>query len=107
MNALNFGFDMYEFVEQVTDSAQSVQMHLAGGIYDEKFKMHMDTHSHPIPDPVFDLYRFALEKSYGKCGAVFVERDQNFPGEEGWRGEIGRVRQIADEVNANLATSAA
>ena len=107
VNALNFNFDMYDFVEQVTASAQRVQMHLAGGIYDEKFKMHMDTHSHPIPDPVFDLYRFALEKSHGKVGAVFVERDQNFPGEEGWRGEIGRVRRIAEEVEAKFATSAA
>ena len=29
VNALNFNFDMYEFVEQVTSSAQRVQMHLA------------------------------------------------------------------------------
>ena len=107
VNALNFSFDMYEFVEQVTASASRVQMHLAGGIYDEKFKMHMDTHSHPIPDGVFDLYRFALEKSRGKVGAVFVERDQNFPGEEGWRSEIGRVREIAADVETRFSTSAA
>jgi len=107
VNALNFDFDMYAFIDQVMESAPRVQIHLAGSVYDEKLKMHMDTHSHPIPDAVFDLYRFALEKGHGKIGAVFVERDQNFPGEEGWRGEIGRVRKIAEEVDAKFSANAA
>ena len=107
VNSLNFDFDRYEFIDQVMDSTASVQMHLAGGVYNEKLKMHLDTHSHPIPDQVFDLYRFALEKGHGKVDTVFVERDQDFPGEEGWRSEIGRVRRIAEEVEAKFAKNAA
>jgi hypothetical protein len=29
---------------------------------------------------------------------VFVERDQDFPDEAGWRSEIRRVREIAEQV---------
>jgi uncharacterized protein (UPF0276 family) len=103
VNAENFKFDARDFIAQVVAHAPKVQMHLAGGIYDEKLKMHMDTHSHPSPDPVFDLYRYALEQGHGKVSSVFVERDQNYPGEEGWRGEIGRVKRIAVEVEEKFA----
>lgn len=106
VNAENFGFNACQFIEQVMESAPKVQIHLAGGIFDEKLQMHMDTHSHPIPEPVFDLYRFALERGHGRVTSVFVERDQNFPGEEGWRGEIGRVKRIAEEAETKFAASA-
>lgn len=97
-NAMNHGYDAYEFIRSVMPSAQRVQMHLAGGFYDEKVKMYIDSHSHPIPEGVFDLYRFSLEQGRGKVDAVFIERDQNFPDEAGWRGEVRRVRQIAEAV---------
>ena len=85
------------------EAAPAVQMHLAGGIYDERLQMHMDTHSHPIPEPVYHMYRFALEKARGKVSSVFIERDQNFPGEEGWRSGIGRVRRMSGEVEAAIS----
>lgn len=107
VNAMNFRFDPYEFIEQVLAHAPKAQIHLAGGVFDEKLQMHIDTHSHPIPDPVFDLYQFALLRGHGKITAVFVERDQNFPGEEGWRGEIGRVREIAEAVDAACPSAVA
>lgn len=103
VNAENFKFNARDFIAQVVEHAPRVQMHLAGGIFDERLKMHMDTHSHPIPDAVFDLYRYALEQGHGKVSSVFVERDQNYPGEEGWRSEIGRVKRIAQEVEESLA----
>jgi hypothetical protein len=99
-NGLNFGYDPYEFVEDVMPAATSVQMHLAGGFFDEQLEKYIDSHSHPIPQPVWDLYEFALERSLKKCTAVFVERDQNFPDENGWREEIHTVRRIAEEVGA-------
>ena len=34
----------------------------------------------------------------GKTDAVFIERDQNFPDEQGWRDEVRHVRRIAEEV---------
>ncbi|MDA0591172.1 MAG: DUF692 family protein [Planctomycetota bacterium] len=97
-NSVNFGFDPYEFIATVMPHAASVQMHLAGGFYDEKSEMYIDSHSEPIPDPVWDLYRFSLWQGIGKVEAVFIERDQNFPDESGWRSEVRRVREIAEQV---------
>ena len=59
-------------------------MHLAGGYFDEKVDMYLDSHSHSIPDPIWDLYKFALEQTKGKVDCVFIERDQNFPEEAEW-----------------------
>lgn len=98
-NATNFGFDADEFIEQVLPAAAKVQMHLAGGFYDDKVQMYIDSHSHPIPDEVWRLYRRALQLGGDKVEAVFVERDQNFPDEEGWRSEIRRVRCIAERLH--------
>lgn len=97
-NATNFNFDPYEFIASVMPNADSVQMHLAGGFFDERSNMYIDSHSEPIPDAVWDLYRFSLEQGRGKVEAVFVERDQDFPDEAGWRSEIRRVREIAEQV---------
>jgi len=97
-NATNFGFDPYDFITTVMPHADSVQMHLAGGFYDERSEMYIDSHSEPIPDAVWDLYRFSLEQARGKVDAVFIERDQNFPDEGGWRAEVRRVREIAEQV---------
>ena len=100
-NAQNFNFDAYEFIESVMPHAESVQMHLAGGFFDERSKMYIDSHSEPIPDTVWDLYRFSLEKGRGKVDAVLVERDQDFPDEAGWRSEIRRVREIAEQAEVS------
>ena len=103
-NGRNFDFDPYEFIAEVMPSARLVQMHLAGGFWDEECEMYIDSHSEPIPDDVWKLYRHALELAHGKTTAVFVERDQNFPEEDGWRKEIQRVRTIAEEVAASDAS---
>ena len=97
-NGRNFGFDPYEFIAQVMPIPQRVQIHLAGGYYDEQAEMYIDSHSQPVPDAVWDLYRFALERGRGKMDAVFIERDQDFPDEAGWRGEVRQMRRIAEEV---------
>lgn len=100
-NATNFGFDAREFIAEVMPAAPRVQMHLAGGFYDDKVEMYIDSHSHPIPEPVWDLYRFALETAGDRVDAVFVERDQNFPDESGWRNEIKMVQRIAAGANTS------
>lgn len=97
-NALNFQFDPYEFIAEVMPSAHRVQMHLAGGVFDEAAGMYIDSHSHPIPDAVWELYRFSLQQGRGKVDAIFIERDQNFPDERGWRAEARLARAIAEET---------
>lgn len=102
-NSINFGYDPYDFIADVMPVAKNVQFHLAGGFYDERSEMYIDSHSHPIPDPVWDLYRFALEQGGDKISAVFIERDQNFPDEAGWRAEARMTRKIAEETMGAIA----
>jgi uncharacterized protein (UPF0276 family) len=106
-NSVNFGDDPYEFIAEVMPAAAAVQLHLAGGFFDEKAGKYIDSHSHPIPDPVWNLYRHSLELAQGglpqkrdKVDAIFIERDQNFPDDSGWREEVRTVRRIAEEVGA-------
>lgn len=95
-NALNHEYDPYEFIRMVMPSARRVQMHLAGGFFDED-GIYIDSHSHPIPDEVWNLYESALLLGRGKIEAVFIERDQNFPDEAGWRGEVRKARALAEQ----------
>lgn len=97
-NAVNFGGDPGEFIASVLPSAPRVQMHLAGGYFDERSQTYIDTHSRGVPEEVWELYRRALRQGTGKIDAVFIERDLNFPDEHGWREEIRRARAIAEEV---------
>jgi uncharacterized protein (UPF0276 family) len=101
-NALNFSFDAFEFIDEVLPAADSVQMHLAGGVRDERSGMYLDSHSHPIPDDVWSLYRHALLQAGGKVTAVFIERDQDFPDERGWRSEVRMARDIAERLDREM-----
>ncbi len=101
-NALNHDYDPYEFIRQVLPAATRVQMHLAGGLYDQDAGFYFDSHSEPIPEQVWDLYRFAVGLSWGKVDAVFIERDNNFPDDAAWRSEIRRAREVAEEVEESL-----
>jgi uncharacterized protein (UPF0276 family) len=97
-NALNHRYDAFEFIDRVMPVARRVQMHLAGGYFDEECGLYFDSHSQPIPNEVWRLYRHALEAGRGKVDAVFIERDDNFPDEAGWRGELREARRIAQQV---------
>lgn len=97
-NGVNFGFDPYDFIAEVMPAADRVQLHLAGGFFDEQAGMYIDSHSEPIPEPVWSLYRHALDQGRRKIDAVFLERDQNYPDDRGWRREIRQVRAVAEEV---------
>ena len=97
-NATNFRFDPYDFIAEVMPAADRVQIHLAGGFFDEEAGMYIDSHSEPIPEQVWELYRYALNQGRTKIDAVFLERDQNYPDERGWRREIRQVRAIAEEI---------
>lgn len=99
-NAVNFGFDARELIAEVMPSVSRLQIHLAGGFWSEKRGRYIDSHSDPIPDAVWDLYGTALESGRGKIDAVFIERDQNFPDDQGWLEELGKARAYAQGVRA-------
>lgn len=97
-NALNHGYDARAFLDEVMPAATSVQMHLAGGFMDRKARFYIDSHSEPVPQPVWDLYQHALQLGSGKVEAVFIERDDNFPDTRGWLEELDHARTIALET---------
>lgn len=99
-NSVNHHYDPYAFVDAVMPVAPRVEMHLAGGFVSEDTGEYIDSHSEPIHEEVWDLYRYSLEKGRGKVDAVFIERDANFPDDRGWRDEVYKVRRIALEVEA-------
>jgi uncharacterized protein len=97
-NSLNHGYDAYEFIRTVMPRAPRLQMHLAGGFFDDEAGFYFDSHSEPIPDEVWKLYQFALQEGRGKVDAVFIERDANFPEDQEWRREVRLAREIAEQV---------
>jgi uncharacterized protein (UPF0276 family) len=101
-NARNHGYDAREFISQVMPATDRVEMHLAGGFLDERTGFYVDSHSEPISEDVWELYRFALQAAGPKVKAAFIERDTNFPDEQGWHNEVRTARRIAEDVFAEL-----
>ena len=99
-NARNHGYDAAAFLRQVVPTAPRLQIHLSGGYFDAEAGLYLDSHSRPVPDEVWSLYRQAMELGRGKVDAVFIERDQDFPDEAGWRAEFRRAHGIAQAVEA-------
>ena len=101
-NERNFGASAREFMQAIVPVADRMQMHLAGGYFDEHWGRYVDSHSESIPPEVWELYQGALVLGHGKVDAVFIERDWNFPLEAGWRDEVLRARHLAKQVVDNL-----
>jgi uncharacterized protein len=79
INALNFGFDPYDWLEQAP-LERTVEIHVAGGelrtsgTWAGKWA---DTHSQPVPDAVWRMLEYVVARAPVK--AVLLERDQNYP----------------------------
>jgi len=75
VNSRNFGFDPKAYIDKIP-RARVVQIHVAGHhVRDDGLRI--DTHGEPIPDDVYDLLGYALQR----VGAVpvLLERDNNIP----------------------------
>lgn len=74
VSSQNHGFDPMTYVEQVP-AERVAQIHIAGHSRYEKYIL--DTHDHPVIDPVWKLYARAIER----CGpvATLLEWDDNIP----------------------------
>jgi uncharacterized protein (UPF0276 family) len=93
VSSFNHGFDPRDFVDGVPH-ARVVQIHLAG--HTNYGKYIIDTHSAPVLEPVWDLYRQAIER----CGPVstLVEWDDDIPPFAELCAEAEKARVIRDEV---------
>lgn len=74
VSSMNHGFDPRTYVDAIP--AQSIrQIHLAGP--SEAGALLVDTHDHPVPDPVWALYRHVIAR-VGPV-ATMIERDDDIP----------------------------
>lgn len=85
INSHNHGYDPFRFLSGIP-SDRIVQLHVAGGQYrDGKW---FDSHSHPVPEAVFELTAFVVARA--PVRAILLERDTNFPED---------FRDILDELH--------
>jgi len=92
VSAFNHRFDPHAYL-QAMPPERIWQIHLAGHTQDDD--LIIDTHDHPIADPVFELYAAALQR-FGRV-TTMIERDDNIPPLSKLLDELGQVRHIAEE----------
>ena len=71
-----------------------VQFHLAG--HSHNGKLIIDTHDHPVPDPVWQLYERAVQR-FGRVSTM-IERDDNIPPLAILLQELDQARNIAEPI---------
>ncbi|HVO48564.1 MAG TPA: DUF692 domain-containing protein [Steroidobacteraceae bacterium] len=75
------------------------QIHLAG--HENHGDYLVDTHDHPVPDPVWELYAAAVRR-FGNV-ATMIERDANIPPLEELCTELEAARRLAERTLARAA----
>ena len=101
VSAYNHNFDPYTYLSAMP-SERIYQFHLAGHTYENN--LIIDTHDHPIADPVFDLYAAAVER-FGRVSTM-IERDDNIPPLSELMNELEHVKGIAENhFKDNLKTA--
>ena len=93
VSARNHGFDPCEYLAHIP-AKRVWQIHLAG--HSDYGSYVIDTHDHPVADPVWDLYEAAIRR----CGPVstMIERDDNIPPLDELLAELDHARAIAAPI---------
>ena len=101
VSAHNHGFDALDYLGGVPGERVR-QIHLAGHSYNGS--LIIDTHDHPVPDPVWELYGEAI----ARLGPVstMIERDDDIPPLEDLLDELGRARSLAESAMAGTHRAA-
>ena len=86
VSAFNHGFDAHDYLQAIPVD-RVVQFHLAG--HTDKGSHLLDTHDHPIIDPVWRLYADAVRR-FGPLSTL-IERDDRIP-------EFAEVAAEAEEA---------
>ncbi|MEO7027845.1 MAG: DUF692 domain-containing protein [Acidobacteriaceae bacterium] len=89
VSSQNHTFNPFDYVNSVP-SDRVAQIHVAGHSKFEKYIL--DTHDHPVLDPVWDLYARAIER----CGptATLLEWDDNIPSFDEVHGEALKANKF-------------
>jgi len=93
VSAYNHDFDPLEYVDAV-DPARVRQFHLAGHLNAGDYIV--DTHDHPVIDPVWSLYEHAV-KRFGRV-ATMIERDDHIPPLADLVAELDHARELAAPI---------
>ena len=93
VSAINHGFDPVDYINGVP-LERVQQFHLAG--HTDYGDFIVDTHDHPVVDPVWDLYARAVER-FGPISTM-IERDDNFPPFSELMDELDQARAIGDKI---------
>ena len=96
VSSVNHGFDAEEYIRNVPHE-RIVQMHIAGH---STFPTHLiDTHDHPVIDPVWELYRLAHQLTGGV--STLLEWDAQIPAFPVVHAEVLKARRY---MTARLST---
>ncbi|MFI4979477.1 MAG: DUF692 domain-containing protein [Nevskiales bacterium] len=98
VNSQNHGFDPLTYLRAVP-ARRVQQIHLAG--HSHNGELLIDTHDHPVPEPVWALYAEAVRR-FGNV-ATMVERDDDIPPLEELVRELDRARALAADSLAVAA----
>ncbi|MEW5967755.1 MAG: DUF692 domain-containing protein [Pseudomonadota bacterium] len=93
VSSINHGYDAQEFLRHLPRERVQ-QIHLAG--HSDHGDYIVDTHDHPVAEPVWALYREAC-LLFGEVAAM-IERDDHIPDLAELVMELDRARAIAAEV---------
>jgi len=98
VSSVNHEFDPHDYLNAVP-AERVQQIHLAG--HEDHGDYLIDTHDHPVPDPVWDLYRAAVRR-FGNVSTM-IERDANIPPLEELCTELAAARTVAARALAQAA----
>lgn len=93
VNARNHGTDPYRLLDAI-DCERVLELHVAGGMEHDGF--YLDAHSGPMPQPVWDLLRYALPRCPNLGGVTFEILGSWFAGmgEERLAAELAGMRDL-------------
>lgn len=98
VSARNHHFEPLQYLNAMPKQRVQ-QMHLAG--HTDCGDYVIDTHDHPVVDPVWRLYAEAL-KRFGPVSTM-IERDDHFPPFEELMGELNQARSVGQAVVGKAA----
>jgi uncharacterized protein len=98
VSSINHEFDPHEYLNAIP-AERVQQIHLAG--HEDHGDYLIDTHDHPVPGPVWNLYGEAVRR-FGNV-ATMIERDANIPPLEELCAELAAARTVASQALAAAA----
>jgi uncharacterized protein (UPF0276 family) len=96
VSATNHGFDSRQYLDGAP-AKRVRQIHLAG--HDDGGKLLIDTHDRPVAFPVWELYRYAIER-FGPVPTL-IEWDDKIPALPELLEEAARARRVQESVLAH------